>query len=299
MIERNIDYLQFTALVPEFLCIEKQFTPCPPVRFFKRGYIDEIGSRLYFGNSNPKATKALVIMTGAALQKLRDRGNSEAEIAQFAINQGGNISRLDMAVTEWVDEFLITMQDVENWVKWDLVDSTLMKYGAKKIEAIHQENNAIETLYIGDMKKRGEYGIFRAYDKGIELDLGQYMATRLEYEDRGEKAENSLKRIAETGDVGAVFRSRFNVYAANFERIIESEAVEIARGNGREKETVFEALDARWEWLMKQVAPAIKDAYQKDVKLGLKFNRFYWLLREIGIGHGEALVAIRQIERGG
>jgi len=40
---------------------------------------------------------------------------------------------------------------------------------------------------------------------------------------------------------------------------------------------------------MKQVAPPLRDAILQDRKSGLKDNRLYWFLREIGLEHSHIL----------
>lgn len=294
MIEREIDYLQFSLPLSEQHCIDNGYELMRgAIQFYKRGYKDANGLRYYFGN--PNSIKALVIASGETLQFMRDMGHTSQSLAALAIDNGGIVTRMDLAVTEWVDDNLLTMQEIEAWVKWGLIESPLIAYGAKKLEEIG-ENGAIETIYIGDMGKRGKRGIFRGYDKGIELDLGDYLATRIELEERGENSHNSAKRIANGVGVGAVFRSRFNVLAANFERVIEQDAVSINRGGATKDRTKEDELNARWSWLMKQVAPALKAAREDDIKLGLKQNRFYWFMREAGLSH-DAIVTMLSIVR--
>lgn len=293
MIEKHLDYLQFSAMFMEGIIIEKKWQVVPALKFYKRGYADEFGLRYYFGNPNSK--KALVVASADSLHRLRSRNRLDAEILQWAFQSGAEFTRIDLAVTEWVGDTLLTLDNVKNWNRWGLIESILMDGGAKSIEK-HEIGGVItpETFYVGDMKKRGKLGIFRAYDKGIELDLGKYLGTRLEIEMRGEVANNTALRIAETNDIAGNFRARFNVLAADFERIMDADAVKVHRGKGKEKTEMAEKIDGRWQWLMKQVAPALKEAHDYDRAEGKKSNRFYWFLRESGLSHAQIMKMVAE-----
>lgn len=268
MIERHIDYLQFSAIISEQICIQNKFIEIPAPRFYRRGYLDEHGYRLYFGN--PNSTKALIVASGQCLENMRSQGWEDWQIAELALKNDGTVTRLDLAVTEW-NTFtgMFTVGDVEKWYKLGLIESGLSEDGAKAISTIETGENSVETLYIGDMRKRGKKGIFRAYDKGIELNLGAYMATRIELEERGENSHNSTKRLAGGFTFSQVFRSRFDVKHQDFESLMEAPAMEITRGKGKVKTEANEKMQARWEWLIKQVAPSLKEAYEYDKAHGL------------------------------
>jgi len=272
MLTRFIDFLQYSAFYSEQCCFEDGFVMIDPLRYYKRGYKDPLGRRLYFGN--PKTDKALFIDDGRTLARKRSCGITDSIILDEAFSQGAKISRLDLTITEWIEEDLIILPDVEHWVAKDLVDSPLVKHGARKVEALNIDyQNVVETLYIGSLKKRGKLGIFRAYDKGIELNLSEYLCTRLELEERGKNADTSAKRLALTGNFSGVFRSRFNVRSKDFERLLDSEALDISRGTAKLNEDDHDSNDRRWVWLMKQVAPALKKAIGFDSEHGLGTQR--------------------------
>lgn len=267
MIERNIDYLQASVLLQESVVIMKGFKPLPPVKFYKRGYLHSMGFRLYFGNPNSK--KAMVVASGETMQSLRNDGKLDAEILDWLLSQDAEISRMDLAVTEYIEDELLTLEDVECWVKQDLIESTLISGGAKKIsEVFHGGSDEIQTLYVGSMKHRGKKGIFRAYDKGVEMGLGSEIVTRIELELKREKAHNTAKRLAETNDVAGNFRSSFNVRSKDFERVMDADAVPAVRGKNLVKEAESEELARRWDWLLNQVAPALKQAILDERKSG-------------------------------
>jgi hypothetical protein len=260
MIERHLDYLQFSSIISEQTCVQNGYSEVPPLKFYKRGYRDEFGSRLYFGN--PNSTKALVVMSGMALECMRGQGFIDQEIIELGLRHDAQFTRIDIAVTEWVEHELIQLEDIQKWFTDGLIVSSLVSGGLKEISSISEDTGrTVETLYIGEMQKRGKKGIFRAYDKGLEINIGQYLATRLEYEDRGEKAHNSALRLADTGSISGVFRSRFDVKSSDFERLMDADAVTTKRGKGKFEEEKLEE-ERRWQWLLNQVAPALKEAIE-------------------------------------
>lgn len=282
MIERYLDYIQFSAIINEETCKHEKYEIVPPLPFYSHGYRDPFGFRIYYGNPNSK--KALFIASGKQLGNMRSLGRLDAEILQWALKIGATFSRIDLAVTEWVEDTLITLEDITLWYLRGLIDSSLVLGGLKEISTYSgDESRYQETLYIGDLSKRGKKGIFRAYDKGIELDIGKYLVTRLEYEDRGEKAHNTALRIAETNDIAGNFKARFNVRDTQFHRLMDADTVDISRGEAKLDKEKSDENDARWIWLTKQVAPALRKAIETDRELGLGDARLKHFLGKSGI----------------
>jgi len=283
MIERFVDYLQGSMKLSERECILKEFADCPPPRFYKRGYRDTLGMRYYFGN--PKSPKALVVASGVTMQSLRNDCKLDSEIIGWILSADGKISRLDLAITEWIEDELITLEDIEKWYTHEEIVSPLLAGGAKQISSlgIGGGKKTIETLYIGNMQKRGRKGIFRAYDKGIELKLSPEIATRIELELKREKAHSVARRLAESNDVAGNFRTHFNVRAKDFERLMDADIVPAIRGRNLVKEDESAEIDRRWDWLMLQVAPALKEAWQKERKAGRGDARLSKFLEASGL----------------
>ena len=284
MIERFIDYMQFSGHIKEMICIEQQMDTVHPIKFYQRGYRHPFGYRIYFGN--PKSKQALVVASGDAMQNMRDSGLLDAEILQYALSLDAKFSRLDLAVTEWnTFDGMITVGDVKQWCKSGIVISPLMENGgAKSISTILRDRDILETLYIGDVEKRGKRGIFRAYDKGIELDLGEYMVTRIELEEKRDNAHQTALRIAETNDISGNFRARFNVKHRNFDKLMDADAVKVQRGKGKVKgQEAEDEASNRWQWLMTQVAPALRKAIDEDVKNGLGYDRLGLFVAKAGV----------------
>lgn len=282
MIERYVDYMQFSALINEQECVESKYDIVFPIQFYTRGYRHPLGYRIYFGNPNSK--KALVIASGDACQNMRDGDLYDSEIIQYALSLGGNFTRLDLAVTEYIEDQFVTIEEIEKWLSLGLIDSYHEKFGGKLISSVYRGGaKEHQTLYIGNMEKRGKAGIFRAYDKGVEMGIGNEIITRIELEERGEKAHNSAIRMAETNNLSGVFRSRFDVRSEDFARLMDSEAISTKRGKQRENVEHDLEAQARWDWLMKQVAPALLSAIQQDIAEGKGTYRLNQFLAKAGI----------------
>jgi len=282
MIERHVDYLQVSINFPQYKCRDNEYKIIPPVPFYKVGYQDAEGVRYYYGNPNSK--KTLCILSGQALETLRSQGNVDAGILNNFSAYDATCSRIDLAVTEYIEDTLITLGDVEKWYTSGHITSSHTVAGCKEILAInHEGEKAVQTLYIGDLEKRGSKGLFRAYDKGVEMDLEPHLITRLEIEDRGDKAMSTFKRIAETNDIAGNFRARFDVKDAEFERLMQSPVAGITRGQNLQKRAEIEVRNARWTWLINQVAPALRQALQDDATLQLGDEMLVKFLTKSGL----------------
>lgn len=282
VIERNIDYIQASLWLSEAQIIMKGYRPVSPIRFYKRGYLHPVGWRVYFGN--PKSKKASIVASGETMQSLRNDCWLDAEVLDWLLSKGAQVSRLDLAVTEWIEDELVTLEDVQTWYEKDLIESPLIAGGARVISGYDKERSAqLETFYVGSMKGRGKKGIFRAYDKGIELNLEKYMVTRLELEMKGKNAHNTARRLAESNDIAGNFRSRFNVKAKEFERVMDADAVVLRRGAAQVKEDENETVEKRWNWLMTQVAPSLKQAIKDEQDAGRGDDRLTKFLIASGL----------------
>lgn len=290
-VERFIDYLQTSLWLSESQVIMRGFEPVSPVRFYKRGYKHPNGFRLYFGNPNSK--KAMAIASGETMQSLRNDQKLDAEVIDWVLSAGGEISRLDLAVTEYIDDELVVLEDVEKWFVSQLIESSLINGGLKQIASVSTlAGTTRETLYIGDVSRRGKQGIFRAYDKGIEMGIGSEIVTRIELELKRDKAHNVAKRLAQSNDIAGNFRTHFNVRSQDFERLMDADIVPAVRGKNLAKEQESEEAKRRWDWLIEQVAPALRKAIAVERKEGRGDYQLSKFLIESGLQH-EMLDAAR------
>jgi DNA relaxase NicK len=306
-IERFIDYMQFSSpKLSAMSCIEAQYTPINAIKNYNVGYRTPVGIRVYF-SSNPKNTP-LVIASGETLQNLRDYGQTDKQLIIWALEIGGKFSRLDLAVTESVTETepeIFTMEDVKRWVSEGLIESSLVSGGMRGIvsyapkSAVSDEKDTIETIYVGNTKERGSKGIFRAYNKGIELGIqADNVISRIELEIKRDRAKVTARLLAEDYNISGNFRARFNVNDAVFERLMDSPAVNIKRGKGVKNKEENESLDKRWQWLIEAVAPSLKAAIKEDLKLGRQ-DRIAQFLKSSGLSKGLAELAEKMAAQAG
>lgn len=282
MHELYVDYLQCSHLYREQSCREQGHKEISGTKFYSRGYEDELGRRRYFGNPNSK--KCLAVYSGRAMHNMRLAGWGDELIISNLLDVGASVSRIDFAITDYIENDLITPDDVRQSYQDGEITGTLANYGGKVI--LGQDVGAtpnVETFYIGDPKRRGKSGIFRAYDKGIELDIEQFLITRLELEERGENAHNSAKRLASGAKISQLIESRLKFKNKQFERFFDSEPIDISRGEKIVTDGSDEMNDRRWIWLCKQVAPAIRKAIAHDRKRGLGDKRLVQFLEMCGI----------------
>lgn len=164
MIERFIDFIQASLLLSEATVIMKGYAPLPAIRFYKRGYQHPRGYRLYFGN--PNSARALIVASGQTMQSLRN-DFLDAEILDHILTLGGEVTRLDLAVTDWnTFDGMIELGDIEKWVSEGLIEAEGLSGQAKTISSLaFGGRKDLETLYIGDMKKRGKKGFFEPTTK--------------------------------------------------------------------------------------------------------------------------------------
>ena len=265
MIERNIDYLQMNILLVESDFINPDMKPCSPVRFYKRGYIDDFGVRYYFGNPNSK--RALVVVSGGSLEAIRGRGVSDGDILERYLNLGAILTRIDLAITDYIEDDFCTVDMVKSWVREGQVRSNWVGHGSTSLSKMSEDgSDRLETFYVGNMAQRGKKGIFRAYDKGVQSGVDAEIITRLEVELRRDKAHNTAQRLVKTGDIAGNFRTSFDSSSEEFERLMESPAVVAVRGKGQEKIEEDEKMAKRWDWLIEQVAPALNEAVEYEQK---------------------------------
>lgn len=261
--EKHLDYIQASFLVSEDDMRDRKLKAVAPVAFYKRGYIDPDGTRYYFGN--PKSKKALMIASGNALQNIRNNDYSDENIVASLLKKEAKITRLDLAITQYDDPEMVTLEDMQEYFKQGKIKSPLANRGATLISSLELDGELYpETFYIGSLEKRGKKGLFRAYDKGVQFDISRYLMVRLELEERGENAHASANRIAEGNSVGSVFKSRFDIEDEKFQKMVNAQSASVLRGKAKDKEGKQAMIDKKWKWLMEAVAPAIRELIEYE-----------------------------------
>ena len=282
MHEVFIDYLVASVPESEKDVILSGAESVHPIPFFKRGYRDELGKRYYFGH--PKTDNAHIVMSGTYMHNSRVVGWRDNDTLRDIIERDGKVKRIDIAITDYVEDDLITPECILREVESGRVHGAMAKYGAKFISSVDDGKvSKAETVYIGDISKRGRKGVFRAYDKGLELGIMRDIITRLELEERGDNAHNSEKRAIEGASLSSVIESRLRFTGERMQRFFVEDAIDTSRGDSLVSESESERMQKRYDWLMSQVAPAVREFVAHEVKNGNGDKRVMAFLRKCGI----------------
>lgn len=267
-----IDYLQFNTF-PEMIPVLDNAIPVTPFNGYKWGVRLEDQTRVYGGHN--KSDKCLVIQSGEAMREIREN-YSELQHLEQILSEGAKITRIDLAMDIYIDDCFLTPLDFVKFYGKGKIISCHAEYAPKfigglEIDQHNRMSKNIETLSFGDLKKRGKKGMARVYDKGIELDLEKYMITRVEVEDKRDKAHVSAKRVLDHG-VASVLKTRFDVEDDLYQSLIGAHSIDITRGTGKAKNKELEE-NSRWQWLIETVAPSLGKQLASDDLQGIEENR--------------------------
>lgn len=286
MITRFLDYISCSASFDENHFWNEAFKPVQPVAFYKRGYQDSLGAKFFFGSH--KTDKAFVVLAGKALASYRDAGRQDPDTLSWLLGRDGVFGRLDIAITDMTVGENIQVEAAKVWYENKLIESPLAPRGAKFISGYAWDDTpVVETFYVGDLKKRGNAGIFRAYDKSLDLSIGNGIITRIELEIRKDKANSVARRLSQDYDLSGNFRASFNVKSADFERLMDSPAIVPVRGLGLAKIEQSEKDDKRWSWLLDVVSKSLDEAIESDVSRKLGYERTKLFLSKSGFSQKE------------
>ena len=179
-VEAKIDYLQFSVDRKPPLAYRAQPRESY-MRNYKGMYESHLGLDVHYGNV--RGREYLCVAKGIACDNLR-AVTSIKGFLDLMLSYDAKFSRVDWCVTQFIDgDGLFTTRDFADCAASGLVDSPLMAHGAKTVSDVLELSKIdgfphVETVYVGDLKKRAKRGIFRCYDKGRELLLGDDMITR-------------------------------------------------------------------------------------------------------------------------
>jgi len=179
-VEFKIDYMQFTSHLP----VSNKDRTHELQKSFMQNYktMRVLPSGLTSHHGHNKSEKWLNLLTGTVCDQIDDH----RKFIQNVLHDGATFSRIDFCCTV---ENGCSMNDFREWCKQKLVSGALSELGIKSI--LNDKTDRAETTYIGDLKKRSKRGIFRAYDKAIELGIDDARLTRFELEERKKRDANN------------------------------------------------------------------------------------------------------------
>lgn len=286
--ETKIDYLVYnSAILPQsdiFIVARS------PLRNYDKVLVLMNGVKAHTGHNN--SDKYHIVCTGTTLDYLRET-KTDHEIIDTVITNNGRISRLDIAVTQYLDEDgLITLDDFVQACKDYEIVSKHAKYGVKSVHNAY--NDSHETCYVGDRKNRGKRGIFRAYDKGLEMNLESYLISRFELEEKRDAAIVSARRIADGNSLDSVLKSRFDLPQWEaWQQLLDAPSISVSRGKAvadHEQEAQQEASAKKWHWLLGTIAPIIGKQLAEDTLIGIDLSNWKKFVSEVKLAYDDNMI---------
>lgn len=199
-----------------------------------------------------KSDKWLNVMTGKQCETIEN----QREFVQNILSDKGVFSRIDYQIT--VTDGL-TVDDFRQWCIDGKVSGTLAESGIKSI--VNDATSNSETTYIGDLKKRGKHGIFRCYDKAIQLNLDNFKITRFELEERQKRAQTTAKRYADGMEIGDIIRQRVDINDKAWIELCGAKSETLTR---YKPETIEQQFDTTWLWLIETCAKTLGKKIASD-----------------------------------
>lgn len=265
IVTQNVDYLTWTKTIPNWFFAEKVFGETKsPNKNYTHAEISNTGILHLWNVRNPDM-KHHYIASGEVLANLRNAGHDEKEIVSWCL-ENAHIGRIDIAVTSQRDDDKPHGFNPHH-LAWAVRDGRL-KSKMKPAKDIVSEMKT-ETKYIGNRKSRKR--LFRAYDKGLDLDLEQFKLIRYELETR-----QGTKTIAREVVKGTPYNTIIKRYVdfpdvAVWQEIMSTEIAQIKQiePSSTPLEKMKEKSASRWNWLMRSIVPVIGKALDHDDKLGI------------------------------
>jgi hypothetical protein len=176
-----------------------------------------------------------------------DRRFSNAlDLIDFAVHgMNGNISRIDLQITQGIDEDgLITPSDIIQWDRQGLVQCKAYPSVSAIISKQGLDDVKHETVYYGNLKDRGKKGIVRIYDKGVDEGLVSNWLTRFELEEKREKAMVTAYSLLEGLTIEQAFVNRFTIEHPQWLALVNATPSAIPRRTKPDEDNI----DKRWLW---------------------------------------------------
>lgn len=265
IVTQNVDYLAWSKDVPHWFFHEKVFGETKsPNPNYDRAELSNLGIMHLWSSRNP-SVKHHYIASGQTLINLRVSGLTDIEMVQRCL-ENAHISRIDIAITSQRDDDKPHGFNPHH-LAWAVRDGRL-KSRMKPAKDIVNEMKT-ETKYIGNRKTRKR--LFRAYDKGLDLNLEQFKLIRYELETR-----QGTKTIAREVVRGTPFNTIIKRYVdfpdvAVWQEIMSAEIAQIKQvePSNTPLQLMQEKSKSRWTWLMKSIVPTVRKALDHDEKLGV------------------------------
>lgn len=257
-IEMKIDYMQFTSDKP----YGNESDPYEIKKSYEKNYkmmrVYENGLVCHTGHNKSKRWKN--VLSG----KVCDLIDNQASKIKELLVDGATFSRIDLAITV---EDGISVSLFQQWARKKIVFGALADRGIMTIE--NDKEQRVETTYVGDLSRRGDFGVFRCYDKAVQIGIDGRNLVRLELEERKDRAQITAKRFANGMNIGDLIRQRVDVDADLWREICGSKSEQLSR---YKDEKNMEIIDTTWIWLCEVVAISLGKKLAEDEVSGKGFG---------------------------
>lgn len=265
IVTQNVDYLSWSKEVPHWFFHEKVFGETKsPNPNYDRAELSNLGIMHLWSTRNPDV-KHHYIASGETLNNLRAAGLTDVEMVQRCL-ENAHISRIDIAITSQRDDEKPHGFNPHH-LAWAVRDGRL-KSRMKPAKDVANDMKT-ETKYIGNRKTRKR--LFRAYDKGLDLNLEAHKLIRYELETR-----QGTKTIAREVVKGTPFNTIIKRYVdfpdvAVWNEIMSTEIAQITQElpTSTPLDKMIDKSNSRWNWLMRSIVPVIDKALEHDERLGV------------------------------
>jgi len=267
IVTQNVDYLTWTKAVPDWFEQNASIYSDikSPNKNYDRAEISNSGI-LHLWHSRNEDMKHHYIATGETLSVLRNGGYNEVDIVRWCLEHA-YITRIDIAITSQREDNKPHGFNPHH-LAWAVRDGRL-KSRMKPSKDI-TNNMKTETKYIGNRQTRKR--LFRAYDKGLDMDLEPLKLVRYELETR-----QGTKTIARSILAGTPYNAIIKRYVdfpdvAVWQEIMTAEIAQIKQiePSMSPSEKAIEASKNRWNWLMRSIVPVVGKTLREDEKRGIK-----------------------------
>lgn len=266
IVTQNVDYLTWTKAKADWFFAERVFGETKsPNPNYTNAEISTTGI-MHLWNWKNEDMKHHYIASGETLSNLRNAGYDEKEIVRWCL-ENAHITRIDIAITSQRDDDKPHGFNPHH-LAWAVRDGRLksrMKADAKDI-ALDMKT---QTKYIGNRKTRKR--LFRAYDKGADMNLEPFKLIRYELETR-QGTKTIAREVVKNTPYNAIIKRYVDFPdVAVWNEIMLAEIAQIRQiePSMTPMELLQEKSSSRWRWLMKSIVPVIGKALEHDEKLGI------------------------------
>lgn len=279
LVQKFVDYLTVTSHKPNIGAFGKKvYQIIKPInQAYDSAEMHQSGMIHMWHTRKPKLGHHYV-MSGKPMAWIREHIMNDTELIE-AMMQHGDISRIDIAVTSMPSdgsEHELQPHKIMEMCRDGLLISRLKP--AKEIA----ENGQTETKYIGNPRKRRR--LFRAYDKGIQLDLDEYKNREIRYElETGLNANVIGRMLVDGNDIGAIIRRYVDFPSSDvWMSVMSAKNSSMTHKTG---EISIDAIErsrmeraAKWLWLNESIAPMIARQLYENEELDdlTMYENGYW-----------------------